>query len=42
VKVGRGPQSLPATTDNFLKPWTFIDVRHGRVTSFYFASRFVD
>src|SRR4051795_4530443 len=42
VKVGRGPQSLPATTDNFLKPWTFIDVRHGRITSFYFASRFVD
>jgi hypothetical protein len=42
VKVGRGPRSLPATTDNFLKPWFFINVRHGRVTSFYFASKFVD
>jgi len=42
VKVGRGPRSLPATTHNFLKPWTFIDVRHGRIVSFYFASRFVD
>jgi hypothetical protein len=42
VKVGRGPQSLPATVHNFLKPWTFIDVRHGRVVSFYFAARFVD
>jgi hypothetical protein len=42
VKVGLGERSLPATTDNFLKPWTFIDVRHGRITSFYFASRFVD
>jgi hypothetical protein len=42
VKVGLGERSLPATTENFLKPWTFIDVRHGRITSFYFASRFVD
>jgi hypothetical protein len=42
VKVGLGRQSLPATTDNFLKPWFFINTRHGRVTSFYFASRFVD
>jgi hypothetical protein len=42
VKVGRGPRSLPATTRNFLKPWTFIDVRDGRVSAFYFASRFVD
>jgi hypothetical protein len=42
VKVGRGARSLPATTNNFLKPWFFIDVRHGRVSSFYFASRFVD
>ena len=42
VKVGRGPRSLPATTANFLKPWTFIDVRDGRVASFYFAARFVD
>jgi hypothetical protein len=42
VKVGRGPRSLPATVKNFLKPWFFIDVRRGRVSSFYFASRFVD
>jgi hypothetical protein len=42
VKVGLGKRSLPATVDNFLKPWTFIDVRHGRIASFYFASRFVD
>lgn len=42
VKVGRGSRSLPATGDNFLKPWTFIDVRRGRVSAFYFASRFVD
>ena len=42
VKVGRGSRSLPATAANFLKPWTFIDVRRGRVSSFYFAARFVD
>lgn len=42
VKVGRGPRSLPATTRNFLKPWFFIDVRHGRVSGFYFALKFVD
>jgi hypothetical protein len=42
VKVGRGKRSLPATVANFLKPWVSIDIRHGRVTSFYFASRFVD
>ena len=42
VKVGGGPRSLPATTDNFLKPWFFIDVRHGRVSGFYFALKFVD
>jgi hypothetical protein len=42
VKVGLGKRSLPATTDNFLKPWFFIDIRHGRVASFYFASKFVD
>jgi len=42
VKVGLGPRSLPATFKNFLKPWFFIDVRHGRVRSFYFASKFVD
>jgi hypothetical protein len=42
VKVGRGARSLPATVDNFGKPWTFIDIRHGHVASFYFAARFVD
>ena len=42
VKVGRGPRSLPATSDNFLKPWFFIDVFRGRVSGFYFALRFVD
>lgn len=42
VKVGLGKRSLPATTDNFLKPWFFIDIRRGRVASFYFASKFVD
>src|SRR5919197_1986231 len=42
VKIGRGPRSLPATTDNFLKPWFFIDVRHGRISGFYFNLKFVD
>ena len=42
VKVGRGPRSLPATVHNFRKPWFFIDVRHGRVSGFYFALKFVD
>jgi len=42
VKVGLGKRSLPATADNFLKPWFFINVRRGRVSSFYFASKFVD
>ena len=42
VKVGNGAQSLAVSTENFLKPWTFINVRHGRVTSFYFALKFVD
>jgi hypothetical protein len=42
IKVGRGPRSLPATARNFLKPWFFIDVRHGRVSAFYFALKFVD
>src|SRR5204863_126703 len=37
VKVGRGTRSLPATGDNFLKPWFFIYVDHGRVSRFYFA-----
>ena len=42
TKVGPGKQSLPVSGENFLKPWFFIDVRRGRVSSFYFASRFVD
>jgi hypothetical protein len=42
VKVGLGARSLPATTANFLKPWFFIYIRHGRVTRFYFALKFVD
>jgi len=42
VKVGRGKQSLTATNKNFLKPWFFINVHRGRVSSFYFASKFVD
>jgi hypothetical protein len=42
VKVGRGVQSLPATTANFEKPWFFIYTRHGRVTGMYFALRFID
>jgi hypothetical protein len=42
VKVGLGARSLRATAGNFLKPWFFINVRHGRLASLYFASRFVD
>jgi hypothetical protein len=42
VKVGRGAGSLPVTAKNFLKPWTFIYTRDGRVTEFYFAAKFVD
>ena len=42
VKVGPGSRSLPATLKNFLKPWFFINVHRGRISSFYFASRFVD
>jgi hypothetical protein len=42
VKVGRGPRSLPATGDNFLKPWFFINVNRARISSFYFALKFVD
>jgi hypothetical protein len=42
LKVGRGKRSLPATVDNFLKPWFFIEIHHGRVSGFYFALKFVD
>ena len=45
--VGHGIQepftpANPATGANFLKPWFFIYVDHGRVSSFYFALKFVD
>jgi hypothetical protein len=42
VKVGSGGRSLPVTTKNFMKPWFFINVRHGRVPRFYLAWKFVD
>jgi len=42
VKVGTGSRSLRATPANFLKPWFFIYTYRGRVTRFYFASKFVD
>jgi hypothetical protein len=42
VKVGDRAQSLAVSVKNFLKPWTFVYVRHGRVTAFYFALKFVD
>ena len=42
VKVGLGRQSLPPTVDNFLKPWFFIYISHGRVEDFRFDSKFVD
>jgi hypothetical protein len=42
VKVGTGPRSLEPSTANFMKPWFFINTRDGRVSSFYFALKFVD
>jgi hypothetical protein len=42
TKAGLREQSLPLTTANFLKPWFFINMRHGRVDGFYFALKFVD
>ena len=42
VKVGLGARSLPATTENFLRPWFLIYTHRGRVTRFYFALKFVD
>jgi hypothetical protein len=42
TKVGLGARSLPLTTANFLKPWFFINMRHGHIHSFYFALKFVD
>src|SRR5690349_6267401 len=34
TKVGRGTRSLPVSIKNFLKPWFFINVRRGSVSSF--------
>ena len=42
TKVGLGEQSLPPSAANFLKPWFFIYIRHGHVSEFYFALKFVD
>jgi hypothetical protein len=42
VKVGLQAQSLEASGINFLKPWFFIYMHRGRVSDFYFASKFVD
>jgi hypothetical protein len=42
TKVGLGKHSLPATGENFTKPWFFIDVRHGRVVRFYWDLRYID
>jgi hypothetical protein len=42
TKAGLGAESLPLTAANFLKPWFFINMRRGRVASFYFDLAFVD
>jgi hypothetical protein len=42
TKVGLGKRSLPLTVANFGKPWFFINMRHGRVSRFYFDLKFVD
>jgi hypothetical protein len=42
TKVGLGKRSLPVTGANFEKPWFFINMRHGRVSRFYFDLKFVD
>jgi hypothetical protein len=42
VKVGDGARSLPATGANFLKHWTILTVRGGRVTRIYFSQRYID
>jgi hypothetical protein len=43
IKVGFGARSLPQTVTSFGKqPWFFIYTKHGRVTGFYFALKFVD
>ena len=42
TKVGVGARSLPLTATNFLKPWFFVYMRHGRVARVYLALKFVD
>lgn len=42
TKVGVGARSLPVAGANFLQPWFFIYMSHGRVTEFYFALKFFD
>jgi hypothetical protein len=42
TKVGRGRKSLPATVEQFLRPWFIIYVDHGRVTGFNFDLKYVD
>jgi hypothetical protein len=42
VKVGTGSGSLAPTAANYTKPWFFIYLRHGRVSGFYFALKYID
>lgn len=42
TKVGLGKESLPVSGANFTKPWFFIYIRRGRVSSFYWDLRFID
>jgi hypothetical protein len=42
TKVGLGKNSLPATSENFLKPWFIIYMRHGRIAAFDFDLKYVD
>jgi hypothetical protein len=42
VKVGLGARSQAVAAANFLKPWFFIYMRHGRVARFLFSQKFVD
>ena len=42
TKVGLGEKSLPATSDNFFKPWFIVYVGRGRVIGFDFDLEYVD
>lgn len=42
VKVGLGNRSMRPTVKTFGRPWFFIDVQHGRVSGFTFATKYVD